>query len=147
MSPANTTSGPQKRTLQVIKTVCKKVVLVCLLRGGSTGVHEKVGLEGLSWLLKSNHLLLYTFMSPNILFINWVKSILELVRLSAFSTHGETRCRPSTWIIRSLIATPVLYVPIYTQWPFCYHCLLSLLPFSVVCSLWNLALHYVYWGE
>lgn len=147
MSPTNTRSGPQKRTLQVIKLVCKKVVLVSLLRGGSKEVHEKVGLEGLSWLLKSSHLILYTFVSHNILFVNWVKSILELLRLSAFSTLAETHCRPSTWIIRSLIAAPVLFEPIYTQWSFCYHCLLSLLPFSDVCSLWNLALHYVYWEE
>lgn len=147
MSPTNNSSGPQKRTLQVIKIVCKKIVLVSILRGVSTEIREKEGLEWLSWILRSNHLLLYPFVSCNILFLNWVKSILELVMLSAFSTVDKTHCRSSTWPIRSWIATPVLFEPIHSQWSFCYHCLLSLLPCSVVCSPWNLALHYVYWEE
>lgn len=57
LSPSNTRSGPQKMTVQVMNVLFKEVVPVSPLRDGLTA-HEQMGLEGLSWILESGHVLL-----------------------------------------------------------------------------------------
>lgn len=59
----NTNAKSEKNSSGDKKGVYKEVIPVSLLRDGSTEAREKVEVEGLSWLLKSNHLLLYTIVS------------------------------------------------------------------------------------